>query len=114
MIRDKIYNIWRCATNVNRTADEYAAWLLQVMYLEKLSQDDIHAVIISSVVPSMTFHLQNLCTRYLNCKPLLIGEPSLDLGIKVLVKHPHEVGSDRLVNTVAAVEKYPKKIYHCH
>ncbi len=97
---------WRSATVAHRTADEYAVWLSQLMSLEGLSPADIGDAIIASVVPAALYDLKVLCQRYFDCVPLVVGEPGVDLGIEVLVDRPEQVGADRLVNTVAAHERY--------
>ncbi|MDJ0950398.1 MAG: type III pantothenate kinase [Alphaproteobacteria bacterium] len=98
---------WRSATNANRTADEYAVWLSQLMGLSGLTRDDIDAAIIASVVPKADHPLRSLCRQYFSCEPVLIGAPGVDLGIRVLVDNPAEVGADRLVNTVGARTRFP-------
>ena len=98
---------WRSVTETTKTADEYAVLLQQLLQLNGLSFADIDAAIIATVVPSALFDLRQLCRRYLKCEPLVIGDPELDLGIKVNVDRPEAVGADRLVNTVAAHERYP-------
>jgi type III pantothenate kinase len=57
-------------------------------------------------VPAALFDLRLLCRRYLKCEPLVVGDPNLDLGIEVHIDRPEAVGADRLVNTVAAHERY--------
>ena len=52
------------------------------------------------------YSLRMLCHEYFDCTPLVVGDPEVELGIKVLVDKPQEVGSDRLVNTVAAFDTY--------
>jgi type III pantothenate kinase len=97
---------WRSSTNSNRTADEFAVWLSQLMAFEGLESKDIKDAIIATVVPAMLFSLQQLCRRYFNVEPLVVGDPSVDLGIKVFLDRPEEVGADRLVNAIAAHEVY--------
>jgi len=72
-----------------------------------LSLASIDAVIVSSVVPQGLFAVRQLCKRYFNCAPLVVGEPEVKLGIGVKVERPREVGADRLVNAVAAHARYP-------
>ena len=57
-------------------------------------------------MPAALFDLQTLCRRYFKCEPLVVGDPDVDLGIKVLTDRPAAVGADRLVNAVAAHERY--------
>ncbi len=97
---------WRMATDARRTADEYAVWLTQLLALDGLGKRDISAAIIANVVPPATFNLKDLCRRWFGCEPLLVGDPALDLGLKVLLDNPEEVGADRVVNAVAARLKY--------
>jgi type III pantothenate kinase len=98
---------WRAATKTSRTADEYAAWLKDMLALEHLAFADLDAAIVASVVPAALFDLRSLCRRYLKCEPLVVGEPTLDLGIAIHADRPNAVGADRLVNTIAAHAAYP-------
>jgi type III pantothenate kinase len=97
---------WRCATDPRRTADEYVVWLTQLMSFEALQRENIDAAILSSVVPATIFNLKTLCRRYFNCDPLVVGEKGCQLGIKVLLDRPDEVGADRVVNAVAGKDRY--------
>ena len=92
---------WRTATVANRTADEYAAWLNQLLVLQDLSLGDLTACIISTVVPQSMFNLRNLSRRYLNTEPLVVGE-NAELGVAVRIEQPSEAGADRLVNAIGA------------
>lgn len=97
---------WRASTESKRTADEYAVWLTQLMTLEGLSPDDIDGAIIASVVPATMYALTRLCSRYFKVRPLVVGEPGVDLGIEVRIERPDQVGADRLVNAVAAYDRH--------
>ena len=97
---------WRISTDARRTTDEYAVWLVGVMRLAELERGDIDDAIIANVVPPAAFTLKDLCRRYFGCDPLIVGDSSLDLGIKVLIDNPEEVGADRVVNAVAVRRKY--------
>jgi type III pantothenate kinase len=104
---DELRGSWRAATNPNRTADEYAVWLIQVMALAGLAPGDIDAAIIGSVVPEATFNLARLCQRYFASEPLIVGRPDCAVGIGVDLDMPEEeVGADRLANAVAAQDRY--------
>ena len=103
---DTLRASWRISTNPRRTADEYAIWLTQLLSLAGLKPSELDAAIIGNVVPDAMFNLVQLCQRYLKCEPLVIGEPDVDLGIEINVDRPTAVGADRLVNTVAAHERY--------
>lgn len=97
---------WRTATESNRTGDEYAVWLNQLLEMRGLSMDRLDGCIISSVVPQSIFNLRNLARRYLNVEPLVIGE-NAELGIEVRITKPTEAGADRLVNAIGAHLTYP-------
>lgn len=97
---------WRSSTNPNRTADEFAVWLNQLMSFEDLKAEDINDVIISTVVPAMLFGLQTLCRKYFKIEPIIVGSPDVKLGIEVFLDRPEEVGADRIVNAIAAHELY--------
>lgn len=97
---------WRIETNPRRTADEYAVWLHQLMMMQGLKFSDISGCIISSVVPQSLFHMRNLARRHLKQEPMVIGEAGVELGAKVNLPNPKEVGADRLVNAVGAHKAY--------
>jgi type III pantothenate kinase len=97
---------WRAMTKTTRTADEYAVLLKDLLDIQGLKFSDIHSAIIATVVPAALFDLRQLCRRFLNCEPLVIGDPDLDLGIGIHMDRPEAVGADRLVNAVAAHERY--------
>jgi type III pantothenate kinase len=103
---DQLKGAWRAATDPKRTADEYVVWLDHLLALESLSRRDLDGAIMASVVPEANFNLMTLCRRYCNSEPLVVGEPGVVLGAKALVDRPEEVGADRLVNTVAAHDRY--------
>lgn len=96
---------WRCATEHQRTADEYYVWLRSLMQLERKDYT-IDQVIISSVVPQVVFNLRLLCNRYFDCRPFVVGKPDCDLPVGVRVDDGTIVGADRLVNTVGAYDRF--------
>lgn len=102
----RVVGEWRSSTNADRTADEFGVWLTQLMGLENIDRSQINATIIATVVPAALFNLRWLCRRYFASEPLVIGEEGVNLGLKVYLDHPDEVGADRLVNAVAAHERY--------
>ena len=91
---------WRIATQSSRTADEYVVWLAKLLELNRLDRSAVDAAIIASVVPATVFHLKQLCRDHFQCEPLIVGDPSLDLGMKVRLERPQEAGADRLANAV--------------
>lgn len=97
---------WRASTSSTKTADEYAVWLSVALGFHRLRLDDLTDCIISTVVPQALFNLRNLARRFINVEPLIIGEPETRLGIAVNIPKPSEAGADRLVNAIAAFNKY--------
>lgn len=93
---------WRTSTASTRTADEYAPWLHHLMAMQGMEMSAIKDCIISTVVPQALFNLRNLSRRYLKAEPMVVGEPSVSLGIKLNIDNPSEAGADRLVNAVGA------------
>lgn len=97
---------WRIATEGKRTADEYVVWLDHLLALDGLSRARIAGAAIASVVPETNFNLVTFCRKYLKADPVVVGDPGIALGTRALVDRPEEVGADRLVNTVAAHDRY--------
>lgn len=97
---------WRIATDSTRTADEFAVWFHQLLSMAGLDFKQITDCVISTVVPQGLFNMRNLSRRHLKVEPLIIGDPSVDVGIGVRIDHPEQVGADRLVNALGAVMKY--------
>jgi type III pantothenate kinase len=102
----RLAGAWRAATDARRTADEYVVWLDHLLALKDLSRQEIDGTIIASVVPEANFNLRRLCREYCRSEPLVVGEPGVTIGARSLVDRPEEVGADRLVNTVAAHDRY--------
>src|SRR5438132_13169174 len=96
---------WVVSTARQRTTDEYAMVLNDLMRHAGYQFSDIDDIIISSVVPPLTPVFQDLALHYCNKEALLVNY-KLDLGIKLLVDNPWEVGSDRIVTALAAYHLY--------
>ena len=103
---DRLLVSMRCSTYGPRTSDEYFVWLNRLMDHHGVALSDIHDAIIATVVPQTLFNLKRLCRDFFGCDPLVVGEPSCRLGVKVKVRREREVGADRLVNTVGAFDAY--------
>ncbi len=96
---------FRFSTDTERTADEYGALLLPLFALRGIDPVTAEAVVISSVVPPLHLTLDRLARRYFGKKPLFI-EPGVRTGMPIRYDNPAEVGADRIVNAVAARERY--------
>ena len=96
---------WRASTQAERTADEYAVWLGQLLELNGVSFDQITECIISTVVPQSLFHLRNFSRRYVGAEPVVVSDRPVP-GAGIRIDKPAEVGADRLVNAVGAHTAY--------
>jgi type III pantothenate kinase len=96
---------WRVGSHLNRTVDEYGVIFRNLFSMASLEVSAVHGIVISSVVPPLDSVLRQVCERYFNTKPLFV-EPGVKTGMQVLYDNPAEVGADRIVNGVAAFEKY--------
>jgi type III pantothenate kinase len=101
---DTLVEHWRFATVRESTADELASVLVGLLHLRGLTFDDVSAAIVSSVVPQLVHEYQQVGERYLGGNLMVVG-PGLRSGIPIRTERPHEVGADRLVNSVAAYER---------
>src|SRR5256885_11658949 len=96
---------WRVATSRTSTVDEYGVLFRNLFSMAGLKAEGIRGIVISSVVPPLDPVLRQVCERYFNLRPLYI-EPGVKTGMPVHYDNPAEVGADRIVNAVAAFEKY--------
>ena len=96
---------WRLTTALDQTIDEYGILTRDLFTLAELKPGEIGGVIISSVVPTLNSTLAGMAERYFSQKALFV-EPGIKTGMPVHYDNPQEVGADRIVNSVAAHEKY--------
>ena len=102
--QDLLYD-WRIATDKDRTSDEYGLLFEQIFKYHGLCPKDVENVIISSVVPTLMHTLPAMSIKYFNIDPIVVG-PGVKTGMNIKYDNPREVGADRIVNAVAAYEKY--------
>jgi type III pantothenate kinase len=96
---------WRVTTHHHQTVDEYGVLFVNLFEMNGLSPSQVHHIIISSVVPPVEGTLRQVCENYFQVQPLFV-EPGIKTGMPVLVDNPTELGADRLVNAIAAFERY--------
>jgi type III pantothenate kinase len=101
----KLQGHWRLQTNQSRTADEYGILLRQLFELSRMDPSGVKAVAIASVVPTLGLTLDQMSIRYFGVKPMFVG-PGVKTGMPILYENPREVGADRVVNAVAAFERW--------
>lgn len=96
---------WRISTNRSNLPDEYAVLLLNLFEIDDIKKDDIKACAISSVAPPLTEVFVDLSQHYLNLTPVMF-DTSMNIGMKINTDYPNEVGSDLIMNALAAREMY--------
>lgn len=101
----KWLGVWRISMQAQRTADEYAVWLLTLLQAQGIDPRKIKRTIIGTVVPAALYHLRHLCMEWLHTDPI-IASAKLDWGIEIKMDNPDEVGVDRLLNGLAAQHIY--------
>jgi len=106
---DELVHDWRIRTVIDHTVDEYGILILNLYKNSKISSKSIKDIIISCVVPPMMNILEPLCLKYFGIKPLIVG-PGTKTGMPIFYDNPREVGADRIVNAVAAFEKYKREM----
>jgi type III pantothenate kinase len=102
---DELLHHWRIQTDRNATEDEYAMLLKSLFEHVGIRMEEIDGVSISSVVPPLKRVLHLLVRKYFGLQPLVIG-PGVKTGLNIQYENPREVGADRIVNAVAAIETY--------
>jgi type III pantothenate kinase len=103
---ERLVHHWRISTNTDRTTDEHGAilsTLLQAAGLEIPIKPE--GVAIACVVPPLNQVIEQVAERYFHCTPVMVG-PGIKTGMPILNENPKEVGADRIVNAVAAHDRY--------
>jgi type III pantothenate kinase len=99
---------WRIRTVIGHTVDEYGVLIYNLYHSSRMKDKEMKSVtdiIISCVVPPMLNILETVCVKYFNVTPLIVG-PEIKTGMPVFYDNPREIGADRIVNAVAAYNKY--------
>lgn len=103
--KDELKFHWRIETNRSKTEDEYGMLVKSLFEHVGIRFEDIHGIIISSVVPPIMFSLERMCEKYFHVNPLIVG-PGIKTGLDIKYDNPREVGADRIVNAVAGIHEY--------
>lgn len=96
----------RLETHPHRTADEWGIFCQLALQARGIDPKRVRAVVVSSVVPPLRHILESMSVRYFGVSPLFVG-PGVKTGMPILYDDPREVGADRIVNAVAAYERWP-------
>src|SRR5262245_12144678 len=102
---DRLAVSWRLATRRDQTADELGLLVDGVFGHSRVDRSTITAVVLSSVVPTLTGTVQAMAERDFGVKAVTV-DASLDTGMPILYDQPSDVGADRLVNSIAAYEAW--------
>lgn len=100
---------WRVRTERDVTVDELGMLFRNLFDSQGLDFSQTRDVIISCVVPPMLDALENLARKYVQTEALVVG-PGIKTGIPILIDNPKEVGADRIVNVVAAYDRYHQSL----
>ena len=100
---------WRISTDPNKTSDEYGIQVMQLFSQNNLDAKEVKGIIISSVVPNIMHSLENMIRKCFSIEPIIVG-PGIKTGINIKYDNPKEVGADRIVNAVAAHDKYKRDL----
>src|SRR5271168_271251 len=104
---DRVVDHWRMATVPDRTADELAVVLHGLLgRSDAFTERQIHGISLCSTVPSVLHEMREMCRRYYGDLETVIVEPGVKTGVPVRTDNPKEVGSDRIMNALAAVHLY--------
>ena len=105
---EKLGPRWRMATLIERTSDEFGLQMLGFFRHSGLKKDDIQAVIIASVVPTLTSRLLESFNKYLGLDALVV-DAGIKTGVSIRCDDPRQVGADRVVDAAAvrALYGYP-------
>ncbi|MGP1441815.1 MAG: type III pantothenate kinase [Anaerovoracaceae bacterium] len=102
---NKLVENFRMKTDKDKSADEYGMLIEQLFIHNGLKIEDVSDVIISTVVPSISYTLQHLSIKYFNIRAIDVG-PGIKTGMIIKYDNPKQVGADRIVNAVSAFDKY--------
>ena len=102
---DKMLNHWRIRTEKDMTSDEVGILINNLFMPTQSEVKSISDIIISCVVPPLLSGFKDFCLLYLNREPMIVG-PGIETGMPIKYDNPKEVGADRIVNSVAAYQKY--------
>ncbi|MBA2768737.1 MAG: type III pantothenate kinase [Sporichthyaceae bacterium] len=105
--RDELVEHWRIATEAHRTADEIAVVLRGLLgQHDGAAPTEVDGIVVCSTVPAVLHEMREVCSRYYRDVRAVVVEPGVRTGVPVLTDNPKEVGTDRVVNTLAAVELF--------
>jgi type III pantothenate kinase len=103
--KEELLATFRIMTKMPRTSDEYGVLITQLLKNKGIEASSLEGSIVASVVPDVMHSLTGALVRYTGTKPLIVG-PGTKTGIRIITEDPRAIGADRIVDAVAAYEKY--------
>jgi len=104
-----LLNHWRLPTEINRTIDSYGIDFCNIFFFSNINRESIKGIIISSVVPPLEHTIHEMCKKYFNIKPIVVS-PGIKTGMPIHLDNPKELGADRIVNAIAAYERFRSSV----
>lgn len=104
----ELLSYWRTGTKKEFTSDQFALLFRDFFAMKNYEFKNVAGFAVSSVVPSLNHSIASMSKRYFHLEPMCID--STNVGIKINYPNPVEIGADRLVNAVAAYEKFKSKV----
>lgn len=102
---EKLIATFRMTTKQSRTSDEYGISIMNMLEHNKIALDNVHDIIVASVVPNIMHSLSSALIKYFKITPIIV-EAGIKTGIRVVTENPRQIGADRIVDAVAAYEIY--------
>ena len=103
--KESLLATFRIMTKMPRTSDEYGVLITQILLNRGIEATDLEGSIVASVVPDVMHSLMGALVRYTKTRPMNVG-PGMKTGIRIVTEDPRAIGADRIVDAVAAYEKY--------
>ncbi len=100
-----LFHSFRMSTDIDKTSDEYGVNMLAFFRYLRITPEQVSGMIVSSVIPSINYTIEHMARQYFGKKPMFVG-PGIKTGINIKYDNPKELGSDRIVNAVAAYELF--------
>lgn len=106
-VENEIKLRFRKASKASMTSDEYGIFFRQVLEANGFNPKEITGIVLSSVVPSVSYSINSACIKYFQIEPIVLDVGS-KTGLKIDVQSPREVGADRIANAIGAQHLYPE------
>lgn len=106
--KDKLRFSFRYPSSQVNTSDQIGVFLTGLFRENGLSASEVSAIAICSVVPHLNYSLRAACVKYLKKEPFIL-KAGVRTGLRVVASNPHEIGADRIANSIGAIHLFPNK-----